>query len=257
MTLINLIECQNMEIRSLIHGCLYPLLNHQIFRNKAKEFGLLENIKFLLENKQTEQHQNQLSYLKGKLEKDQDEPQIEEQKQQSEDDYDTDQFFSDEYKEEIEDYPEISISGIKGEELLMKQFALLGPESLTQRSVIQDKVTETLKRKSIMMDNSFYERESVNTPLLNNKLRRNISNNNSVYSNKSSNRVLRSQMNSRSQVNTNPNIPLNPPPPGNRLFKQKLDTVHQNNSEVSIKDYEQKLNPSLGNLEETFRQNEV
>jgi hypothetical protein len=40
----------------------------------------------------------------------------------------------------------------------MKQFALLGPESLTQRSVIQDKVTETLKRKSIMMDNSFYER---------------------------------------------------------------------------------------------------
>ena len=43
-----------------------------------------------------------------------------------------------------------------------------------------------------MMDKSFYDRESVSTPLLNGKLRRNLSNNNSVYSNKSSNRVLKS-----------------------------------------------------------------
>lgn len=50
MTLINLIECDNMSIRSLIHGSLYPLLCHRAFREKAKEFGLLENIKFLLEN---------------------------------------------------------------------------------------------------------------------------------------------------------------------------------------------------------------
>jgi hypothetical protein len=57
-----------------------------------------------------------------------------------------------------------------------------------------------------MMDKSFYDRESVSTPLISNKLRRNVSNNNSVYSNKSSNRVLKSEMNSRSQVNPNPNI---------------------------------------------------
>jgi len=55
-----------------------------------------------------------------------------------------------------------------------------------------------------MMDNSFYERESVGTPLLNNKIRKNVSNNNSVYSNKSSNRILKSEMNSRSLINGNP-----------------------------------------------------
>lgn len=40
----------------------------------------------------------------------------------------------------------------------MKQYVLLGPESLTQRNLIQDRVSETLKRKDILMDNSFYER---------------------------------------------------------------------------------------------------
>jgi hypothetical protein len=75
---------------------------------------------------------------------------------------------------------------------------------------IQDLVGETLKRKSIMMDNSFYERESVGTPLLNNnKIRRNISNNNSVYSNKSSNRILKSEMNSRSLISANPIVTAN------------------------------------------------
>jgi hypothetical protein len=133
----------------------------------------------------------------------------------------------------------------------MKQYVLLGPESLTQKNIIQDKVSETLKRKDILMDNSFYERESVNTPLLNNKLRRNISNNNSVYSNKSSNRILKSEMNSRSQINTTHNL-NNLPPQKERVFKEKLDTVHQNNSEVSIKDHEQKIVASP-NLEETFR----
>jgi hypothetical protein len=67
MTLINLIECENMSIRSLIHGSLYPLLCHRAFREKAKEFGLLENIKFLLENNKSEEHENQLIYLKEKL----------------------------------------------------------------------------------------------------------------------------------------------------------------------------------------------
>lgn len=55
-------------------------------------------------------------------------------------------------------------------------------------------------------------------------------------------------MNSRSQINTNNAINNNSNlngnnPPKERLFKEKLDTVHQNNSEVSIKEYEQKILP--------------
>ena len=74
----------------------------------------------------------------------------------------------------------------------MKEYFLIGPDALSQMKRIEEEVSNSLKRKSIMMDKSFYDRESVSTPLLNNKLRRNLSNNNSVYSNKSSNRVLKS-----------------------------------------------------------------
>lgn len=49
------------------------------------------------------------------------------------------------------------------------------------------------------MDESVYDRQSNNTPLLG-KMRRNISNNNSVYSSKS-HRVLKSSVSSRSRVN--------------------------------------------------------
>ena len=66
----------------------------------------------------------------------------------------------------------------------------------------------------------------MSTPLLNNKLKRNVSNNNSVYSNRSSNRVLRSEMNSRSLIN--PKSRVNPPP--TIQAREKLDTVPQNNS---------------------------
>lgn len=97
---------------------------------------------------------------------------------------------------------------------------MIGPEALSQMKKIEDIVSQSLKRKSIMMDKSFYERESVSTPLINNKLRRNVSNNNSVYSNKSSNRMLKSEMNSRSQINPAPSVKT----------VEKLDTVHQNNS---------------------------
>jgi hypothetical protein len=36
MALINLIECENMSVRSYVHGSLYPLLSHRAFREKAK-----------------------------------------------------------------------------------------------------------------------------------------------------------------------------------------------------------------------------
>lgn len=111
----------------------------------------------------------------------------------------------------------------------MKEYSLIGPDAVAQQEKMREAVTNSLKRKSIMMDKSFYDRESISTPLLNNKLRRNISNNNSVYSNKSSNRILKSEMNSRSQMN---------PPPSQKIPREKLDTVHQNNSEVSLKEQE-------------------
>lgn len=34
--LIDLIECEHMGIRSLIHGSLYPLLCHKAFRVEAQ-----------------------------------------------------------------------------------------------------------------------------------------------------------------------------------------------------------------------------
>lgn len=197
--LINLIESDIINVRSFVHASLYPLLSHQSFRETAKRFGLLENIKFLLENKDSIEHNHQLIYLKEKLEKDEDDPQAQEEEEEegaeeeAEQDNDLDEFFGAEYREDCDDeHTELNIEGIKGEELLMKEYFLIGPDALSQMRRIEEAVSGSLKRKSIMMDKSFYDRESVSTPLLNNKIRRNVSNNNSVYSNKSSNRVLKS-----------------------------------------------------------------
>jgi hypothetical protein len=80
--LINLIESDIINVRSFVHASLYPLLSHQSFRDAAKRFGLLENIKYLLENKDSVEHNHQLIYLKEKLEKDEDDPKVEEEEEQ-------------------------------------------------------------------------------------------------------------------------------------------------------------------------------
>ena len=146
-------------------------------------------------------------------------------------DNDRDEFFEPEYREEEceNDYVEININGIKGQELLMSKYLLEGPQAVAQTNKVYEAAAESLKRKSIMMDKSFYDRQSVSTPLLSNKLRRNMSNNNSVYSNKSSNRIIKSEMNSRSLIN-----PVPAPTPTVRQ-KERLDTVLQNSSEISLK----------------------
>ena len=64
MALVNLIESDNINVRSFVHASLYPLLSHKSFRDKAKEFGLLDNITVLLENKESSEHNHQLIYLK-------------------------------------------------------------------------------------------------------------------------------------------------------------------------------------------------
>lgn len=48
-------------------------------------------------------------------------------------------------------------------------------------------------------------------------------------------------MNSRSQINGNQGSSVALPTHSNRVIREKLDTVHQNNSEVSLKEQEEKL----------------
>lgn len=39
-----------IDVRSYIHGALYPLLSRKSFREKAKEYGMEETIKYLMDN---------------------------------------------------------------------------------------------------------------------------------------------------------------------------------------------------------------
>lgn len=41
-------EIEILEIRNYVHGAIYPLFYKKVFRDKAKEYGLEANIKFLL-----------------------------------------------------------------------------------------------------------------------------------------------------------------------------------------------------------------
>ena len=81
----------------------------------------------------------------------------------------------------------------------MKRYPLTGPEAIQQMNLIQEETKATFQR-SIYLDREVTDRLSVQTPLLGKGRKSNIggmTHNNSVYSNKSSNRVLRSEKNSR------------------------------------------------------------
>lgn len=70
-----------------MHGALYPLFSKKVFRDKAKEYGLEENIKFLLENTSAESLVHQLNYLEKQLMRDDD---SEEEEEENDEDYDLD-----------------------------------------------------------------------------------------------------------------------------------------------------------------------
>ena len=81
----------------------------------------------------------------------------------------------------------------------MKKYPLTGPDAIRQMNSIKEEVKITFSR-SIYYERETSDRLSVQTPLLGKgrkNMQNNISNNNSVYSNKSSNRILRSEKNSR------------------------------------------------------------
>ncbi len=40
MTLINLMEIENSQVKNFVHASLYPLLARKSFREKALEFGM-------------------------------------------------------------------------------------------------------------------------------------------------------------------------------------------------------------------------
>lgn len=63
-------EVEVISIRGYVHGALYPLFSKKVFRDKAKEYGLEENIKFLLKNTKAESLVHQLNYLEKQLMRD-------------------------------------------------------------------------------------------------------------------------------------------------------------------------------------------
>lgn len=66
-------EFDSTEVREYVHGTLYPLFSKKVFRDKAKEYGMEENIKYLLSNTDVESLIHQLNYLKAQLMREDDE----------------------------------------------------------------------------------------------------------------------------------------------------------------------------------------
>ena len=141
MTLINLMEYEMKAVRSYAHGALYPLLSRKSFRDKAKEYGMEENIEYLISNDPPPEFLNQLRYLQEKLRMEEDCP----EEDDDEDGNDIDEIVD----EEIDDYyeDETSLMGsLQGEDLLMKKYALTGPEAIAQLNAVREEVDNSLRR---------------------------------------------------------------------------------------------------------------
>lgn len=56
-------EVESTEVREYVHGTLYPLFSRKVFREKAKQYGMEDIIKYQLEFTGVESLVHQLNYL--------------------------------------------------------------------------------------------------------------------------------------------------------------------------------------------------
>ena len=67
-TLVDLLEQENLQVRTFVNGTLYSLLSRNVLRQQAMEIGLSDLLTHLIDHSD-ERFAKQLSYLKTQLEK--------------------------------------------------------------------------------------------------------------------------------------------------------------------------------------------
>jgi len=147
-----LLEHENMQVRSFVNGTLYSLLSKSVFKEHAKQLGMKEVLEYLMENSD-ERYRKQIQYILDQLNSDKTTDDDTQSDTNDEDnDYDDmedeDDFGEDEYIEDNINNPNV----LTGEELLKKHFSLSGPSD-TQHFNYTIAETMNESRSQIMTQN--------------------------------------------------------------------------------------------------------
>lgn len=147
--LIDLIECQNEQIRTFVNGTLYSLLSRKSFCDYANHLGLNDKLQELYNNSD-ERFQKQILYMINQLNKEE---------------YDIEETLSDQIEEndvdDIDDEDEVAAEDdddddlndlINGENLLQNDFQLSGPEAQKQKFITDSIVLKELQSRAKYRD---------------------------------------------------------------------------------------------------------
>jgi len=138
-----LLEHENMQVRSFVNGTLYSLLSKTVFKEHAKSLGMNEVLSYLMENSD-ERYRKQIQYILEQLDADKTTDDDTQSDTNDEDnDYDDmeddDDFGEEEYTDDKINNPNV----LTGEELLRKHFSLSGPESQQMNHTIKETLSES------------------------------------------------------------------------------------------------------------------
>lgn len=160
LTVLNeLIEIENMQVRTHVNGTLYSILTRSSLKQSAHQLGMADMLEYVMQNSD-EQFQRQIQYILNQLTAEAVEGNQEREDEQNEDEIDDEEEDEDEYGEEgnnehQEDLEEdgeyndtIKIEGIPvGEELLTQQFVLINDQAMAQTMTISKRMEDQKEQK--------------------------------------------------------------------------------------------------------------
>lgn len=172
--LIQLIDSQNTHIKDYVNGTLYLLLTSKLMQQQARKCKLVELVSELLESKPDDVCCPQYNYILKRLTGEEEE--MGEDENDSEDEEECEiQDLEDEEDSPLSEssasseYIDGEFDYLNGEEFLMKEYALLGPEAVREQMLTRSVLDQTSKRLNNMttsinhsrrMDNIFVHKQN-------------------------------------------------------------------------------------------------
>lgn len=254
-----LLEHDNLQVRTYVNGTLYCILERRKLREEARALNMDQVLRYL-SNKSEARFQRQIKYILTHLENNKDEEGDEEEKssEDSEDEMedmgieDNEDMYNSEvdddysvYDEEEDELDKVSLAGDdvdnlpRGEKWLMQEFLAGNEEAIKQNQLVSEKLNEFHQERQRLME--AYEKkrmeQSIHTrsnnaeddrphmrPLTPNKFATS-NNNTSIFEPDSSSRNLPSEIRSRPQLGRTP-------PDGESRSRPSMSPMSRNNMSI-------------------------
>jgi LisH domain-containing protein ARMC9 len=147
----DLVEHDNLQVRTYVNGTLYSIFTRKKLREEAKELGMPEVLQYLMQQSD-EQFKRQIQYILDQLNNQGDQQQQQEQPSQPEEDFDDEE---DDDDDDEEDDEEDIVEEEEGEfnDIIDEQGIMVGEDLLVSEFVgSQEEGVQQIRTVQMMMD---------------------------------------------------------------------------------------------------------